>query len=310
VTAVAGFVTRIEEAWRRGAEAILETGRLLIQAKAELESGTFQAMIKEKLPFGARHAQRLMEIARHPFLSEPGHLKVLPPNVGALYELSRLEPEELAGFVRSDLDLGEARAKVTAKRREQVRVEMLRLAENPLKLPDGPWCVGVADPPWEDDKNKIGFNKRHYRWQYPTMTPAEIAALPVRAIFAKLACLALWITDWHLLIGSHHPVLEAWGFDPRRLFVWNKQIVGLGNGFGRDVTEHVIIATRGKVKVPGPALRPPTLFSARKGEHSEKPYWAEERLEEWYGAKGVVLFARENVRAGWTGWGNELREAA
>jgi N6-adenosine-specific RNA methylase IME4 len=310
VSVVADFVTRIGEAWRRGAEAILETGRLLVQAKAELESGTFEAMIKEKLPFGPRHARRLMEIARHPFLSDKEHTALLPPNFSALYELSRLEPDELQGFVRADLDLGEARARVTAKRREEVNAEMRRLAENPLKLPEGPWCVGVADPPWLDPDAPIGFNRRHYQWQYPTMTPAEIAALPVRPIFSKLACLAMWVTDWHLLIGSHHPVLEAWGFSPRRLFCWDKQVVGLGNGFGRDVTEHLIIATRGRVKVPPPKLRPPTLFEARKGEHSEKPHWAEERLEEWYGSKGVVLFARERVRAGWTGWGNELRGAA
>jgi N6-adenosine-specific RNA methylase IME4 len=311
IVEAAPFVARIKETWQRGAEAILETGRILIEAKAALEHGAFGEMIRHKLPFGPRHAQRLMQIAQHPFLAKPGNAQLLPPDYGALYELSRLEPDDLCEIVRPDLKLGEARAARTEKRRLEVNREMRRLADNPLALPAGPWCVGVADPPWEDPDNPIGFNDRHYRYKYPTMTPAAIAALPVKPIFAEMACLALWITDWHLLIGSHLSVLPAWGFDPRRLFVWDKITIGTGNGYARDVTEHLIIATRGKVKVPPAKLRPASRFAIKKsGKHSEKPQWAEERLEEWYACKGVVLFEREQVRAGWTGWGNELKEAA
>ena len=60
------WTSLICSAWQKGVELILETGQMLIQAKEELEHGTFQNMVQLKLPFGSRTARRLMTIARHP----------------------------------------------------------------------------------------------------------------------------------------------------------------------------------------------------------------------------------------------------
>jgi hypothetical protein len=63
---------------------------LLIEAKGKVEHGDWLKLVEE-LPFGERRAQRLMEIARHPILSNPTHGSFLPPSWRTLYELSRLD---------------------------------------------------------------------------------------------------------------------------------------------------------------------------------------------------------------------------
>jgi hypothetical protein len=97
---------------------------------------------------------------------------------------------------------------------------------------------------------------------------------------------------YHLAIGSHLPVLEAWGFSPRTVFTWDKEIVGLGRGFARDVTEHIVLALRGDVPGPDHADRPHSRFSIRKSRvHSDKPDWAEQHIERWLpGGAFVSLF--------------------
>jgi hypothetical protein len=87
----AQWVERIAEAWRASVAAIIETGRLLNEAKDELAHGEWLAMIENDLPFGPRTAQRLMAIAGDERLTNPTHVSHLPPSWGTLYELSKLD---------------------------------------------------------------------------------------------------------------------------------------------------------------------------------------------------------------------------
>ena len=93
-TAREQWAARIAGAWRKSVEAILEAGRLLIEAKAALPHGAFADMIESDLPFGARMAQMLMAIARNPRLVNAKHVSLLPPHVGTLYELTKLTEDE------------------------------------------------------------------------------------------------------------------------------------------------------------------------------------------------------------------------
>jgi N6-adenosine-specific RNA methylase IME4 len=191
--------------------------------------------------------------------------------------------------------------------KEKRRREAVALSANPRRLPAGPFAGGVADPPWIDPDNPIGFNRRHYGHHYPLMAPAAIAALPVGRIFGPHAVLALWITRYHLAIGSHLEVLKAWNFEPRTVFSWNKIIAGLGNGFSRDVSEHIVLAVRGDVPPPDAGDRPLSLFSWKKTKlHSQKPDWPEQYIERLLrGGAFVSLFQRGRARPGWGVWGNE-----
>lgn len=303
---------RINECWRKSATAIIETGKIISKAKEALEHGEFGAMIENGLPFSASTAQRLMAIAADPRLTKPAHVQHLPQAWGTLYELTKLDDDEFKarlkdGTIRPDMERSEVINGRTETRRVERLEQMRELAKNPLALPKGPFAAGIVDPPWEDPDSPIGFSDRHYRNKYPTMTPAQVAAMPVKAIFAPTAFLALWITRHILAIGSHVEVLKAWGFDPNTVVTWDKEWIGLGNGYVRDRTEHIVFATRGKPPVPGPKLRPDSLFAVRRSsKHSEKPDWMHERIEQWFPRMSYVeLFGRGAPRKKWVTWGNE-----
>src|SRR5690349_15517291 len=57
------WAERISSAWRKSAEAFIETGQLLNAAKEQLSHGDWLPLVRE-LPFSERTAQMLMRIAR------------------------------------------------------------------------------------------------------------------------------------------------------------------------------------------------------------------------------------------------------
>jgi Protein of unknown function (DUF3102) len=83
-------VRRITAAWQNTVRNIVETGRLLIEAKDDIGYGGFEGMIRAELPFGPRTAQRLMEIAEDRVLSNTTHASHLPASWMTLYELAKL----------------------------------------------------------------------------------------------------------------------------------------------------------------------------------------------------------------------------
>jgi Protein of unknown function (DUF3102) len=83
-------VRRITAAWQNTVHNIIETGRLLIEAKDDIGHGGFQEMIRTELPFGPNTAQRLIQIAENPVLSNAAHVPLLPASWGTLYELAKL----------------------------------------------------------------------------------------------------------------------------------------------------------------------------------------------------------------------------
>jgi hypothetical protein len=94
------WVARIQAAWQKSVASILETGRLLIEAKGDPEmKGRFEAMVKLKLPFNASTARRLMIIAQHAVISNRAHGHALPPSWRTLYELTKLDHTELAARI-------------------------------------------------------------------------------------------------------------------------------------------------------------------------------------------------------------------
>src|SRR5690349_19379128 len=72
----AEYAKRITAAWLKSVESILETGRLLVEAKAALDHGQWLKMFsgmfeRGNVPFGVRTAQMLMAIAEHPVIGNP-----------------------------------------------------------------------------------------------------------------------------------------------------------------------------------------------------------------------------------------------
>lgn len=87
------WAVSINAAYSRTVESIIAVGRELIDAKAALNHGAFEKMVRTKLTFGERTAQRLMSIAACERLCAPDNRHLLPSSISSLYELSRIEPD-------------------------------------------------------------------------------------------------------------------------------------------------------------------------------------------------------------------------
>ena len=93
----------IMEAWGSSVRGIIETGRLLNEAKKAVAHGEWERLCNTLLPFGARTALMLMRIATHDRLSNPKHASVLPPNWTTLEALTRLSPENFDEAVEAGI---------------------------------------------------------------------------------------------------------------------------------------------------------------------------------------------------------------
>lgn len=96
--AVREHAARIKAAYRRTVEATIETGKLLIAAKAAVGHGKWGELLRY-LPFGERQAEMLMRIAEHPVLSDPQYIADLPSSWATLYELSGVKPDEVTRLI-------------------------------------------------------------------------------------------------------------------------------------------------------------------------------------------------------------------
>lgn len=169
-------------------------------------------------------------------------------------------------------------------------------------LPAGPFDVIYADPPWRFASNSEAKPGRNARRHYPTMTVAEIAALPVREIAARDALLLMWVT---VPLADRAPeVMRAWGFRYVSQVVWVKSRIATGY-WARNRHEPLLIGTRGRFPCPKPALFGDSVILAPTREHSRKPDEARAVLDAKLGhLRRIELFAR-SAAPGWTVWGNE-----
>jgi len=108
-------VRLIRESWRQSVEGIIETGRRVATAKHELDHGSFEAMVQNKLPFTPRTARRLMEIARHPVFSNRAHGPDLPASWRTLHQLTYVDKKCGDGSLRRLIKEGKVTSKTERK---------------------------------------------------------------------------------------------------------------------------------------------------------------------------------------------------
>jgi N6-adenosine-specific RNA methylase IME4 len=187
-----------------------------------------------------------------------------------------------------------------------------------VPFPGGVFDVVYADPAWNFKSNSLAKPGRNARRHYPTMSLAEIAALPVREHVADNAVLFFWITGPFLVTGAHLPIFKAWGFKPTAMgFTWMKlnknaptlfftrDDLFMSGGFTtRKNAEFCVLGRRGRSLRHSKSVREAVLEPRR--EHSRKPDSVIEGIERYVGPdkRMLELFARSE-RTGWTSWGNE-----
>lgn len=190
------------------------------------------------------------------------------------------------------------------------------LAPPPVSPPGwpsgGPYRVILADPPWcywcfaNGRSGAHGAAEHHY----PTMSDAELAALPVAALAdPRGSALLLWAT--YPCLTDALALMAAWGFQFKTVaFTWVKRnksggfFLGLGH-YTRGNAEICLLGTRGRPLKRRDASVEQLIISTRR-EHSRKSDQQYERIERLFGADipRLELFAR----TAWPGWDSYGRE--
>ena len=166
------------------------------------------------------------------------------------------------------------------------------------------------------------------------MLPFEPGKLCGQFPVQDTAFLFFWVTNPFLLDGTGVRVCRAWGFEPKQIIPWikgrlevwapldmtqprAKLILNTGMGhITRGVTEHLIVATRGRytplVKVKnehGLIIAPEeSVILSPRGAHSAKPVAQYDLIERVCPGPYLELFARKR-RPGWTSWGLGLESS-
>ena len=172
------------------------------------------------------------------------------------------------------------------------------------ELPGGArYGLIYADSPYRfEPRSRITGQDRAADNHYLTMPLDAIRRLPIGDIAARDSVLALWATG--PMLPQALDVMAAWGFGYKSQMVWTKDRVGTGYWW-RSQHELLLIGTRGRPPAPAPGTQFPSILSAPRRRHSEKPEEAAARLEAYFPSlPRIELFAR-TARPSWARWGNE-----
>lgn len=217
--------------------------------------------------------------------------------------LPKVEQTEIVA--KGEREILEAAKRIRAQKSEAKREERIeKIAEisrgNTEMATDRKYPVIYADPPWRYEFAES--ETRAIENQYPTMTLEDIKALPVSGLATDDAILFMWATSPKL--EEAFEVIRAWGFTYRSSAIWVKNQLGMGYYF-RQQHELLLVATRGSMPAPAPAVRPRSVFTSDRTEHSAKPAEFAQYIEAMYPTlPRVELFCR-SPRDGWNVWGNQ-----
>ena len=225
--------------------------------------------------------------------------KGLSEDVSEVRAVAKLAPE-LQERVAARLSLGSKTVKdaLDQEKRAELWEHAAQLAAEPPPLPEGPFDVVAADPPWAFENRNEDASHRG-RVDYAVMSLAALEALPVSLLAKPDAMLFLWVPNALLEDGLR--LVKAWGFVQKTVLTWDKELLGLGNWL-RNTTEQVLVAVRGSPQVLLSSQT--TLIHERRRAHSQKPEAFYAHVESLCPGSKVELFAR-TPRAGWVSWGAE-----
>lgn len=194
------------------------------------------------------------------------------------------------------------RVRKIEEKRNRLRGTVEASKENiPDSLPVGPFRIVVADFPFDYGSSRNATSNADPKHHYPTMSIADIAALPIRDILADDALLMLWSPSMFLadVIG----MLPAFGCRYHSTATWAKGRGVVGAGLLRQQSEFLVLAVRGS-GLGKPLRQMPSVFEEKTKGHSSKPetpiVWVGEAFP--HVEARCELFARR-PRSGWTVWG-------
>ena len=189
--------------------------------------------------------------------------------------------------------------KVYREVQKNEKKEVLKATE----FPKGKYRVIYADPPWDYGSSPTCKNTATPDLKYPVMSLEDICELPVKEIADENAVLFLWTTSYHIFESK--AVLDAWGFEYKSMFIWDKVKHNMGC-YNSVRHELLLIATKGSC-TPDNVELIDSVQSIERTRHSEKPEEFRKIIETLYkyGNK-VECFARKQTE-GWDAYGNDIK---
>lgn len=192
---------------------------------------------------------------------------------------------------------------------EKTRTQALReiarsnAVQKVAESPSDKYRILYADPPWKYGDTRNGLDgTTGAEAHYPTMSIAELCALPVLDWSEENAVLFLWVTS--PLLFECAPVIKAWGFHYKASFVWDKVKHNLGH-YNSVRHEFLLVCTRGSCTPDVVKLFDSVQSVERTEKHSEKPKEFREIIETLYPhGKRIELFSRTKAK-GWDTYGTE-----
>jgi len=210
-------------------------------------------------------------------------------------EVASLAPE------KQELFLNKAVEEKLSVRELRSEIRKADIEFKTKELPSGKYRIVYADPPWNYGDKRDG-RTTGAEDHYPTMTIEQLCQIPVNDMTEDNAVLFLWVTS--PILNECFEVINAWGFDYKTSFVWDKVKHNMGH-YNSVRHEFLLICTRGSCTPDIIKLHDSVIVEERT-EHSKKPDIFRSIIEELYTYGGKIeLFARE-VHDGWANWGNEL----
>lgn len=202
-------------------------------------------------------------------------------------------PHEVAAIERGEKTINEVK-------RELRKAEIVKKV---AALPSDKFRVIYADPPWKygDTRELDGWEATAAEDHYPTMSIADLCAMPIIDIVEKDAVLFMWVTS--PLLDECWPVIKAWGFDYRASFVWDKVKHNVGN-YNSVRHEFLLVCIRGSC-TPDVKKLHDSVVSIPRTKHSQKPEEFRAYIDQLYPhGKRIELFARKKTK-GWEAYGNQ-----
>jgi N6-adenosine-specific RNA methylase IME4 len=262
------------------AAAILDTPEQRLRQFKSLSS-TFEVFSRQNNLSYSHHEQ----VASIKKLSDNGKLSLSdePDHKAMAKLLKQAEKDKLSTRQLADLVS-------QYKRRQQ---EEIRLANEPQKF-----SVILADPAWEYDFSLS--DSRQIENQYLPSSLEDMKRLRVPA--AEDSVIFMWATSPKL--EQAFELMAAWNFEYKTCMVWVKDQIGMGY-YARQRHELLLIGARGSLELPDPSVRPDSVISAPRTDHSEKPEESYGLIETMYPTYNKLEMFARNKRDGWEVWGDE-----
>ena len=217
-------------------------------------------------------------------------------------KIASIPEEKFENYLEVEKELSTSGAIRVARQIErQEKIEEIKKS-NPQKV-EGIYQVIYADPPWKynDQQNteKLGGAEKHY----PTMSIDELCELDIGEIADKNSILFLWTTS--PLLEDTFLVINAWGFNYKSSFVWDKVKHNMGH-YNSVRHEFLLICTRGSYTPQNIKLFDSVQSIEKTNKHSEKPEEFREIINTLYPySNKIELFGRKKVDD-WDVWGNQV----